>query len=178
MPEDEIFEFLTNRKEWLDAVAITGGEPTLYPDLLGFIESVKAMGYKVKLDTNGTNPDLLKKLLPLLDYVAMDIKAPAETYKEAVSADVDLDKIKKSIELIKKADDYEFRTTAVPGIFCVEEAHKIGAWIKGAKRFGLQTFRPQNTLDKEFMDKKPYHQEDMDVFKSIFAKFADEVVLR
>jgi len=178
MTENEIFEFLTERKEWIDAVVITGGEPTLYTELLPFIETVKSMGFLVKLDTNGTNPKLLEQMLPMLDYVAMDIKAPAEDYEKAVKVKVDIDKVKRSIEIIKNAKDYEFRTTAVPGLFSVEEAHKIGKWLKGSKRFGLQTFRPQNTLDKKFMEIKPYHRKDMKVFLGILEKYVDEVELR
>jgi len=178
MKDTEIFEFLENRKEWLDAVVITGGEPTLYRELIPFIETIKSMGFKVKLDTNGTNPELLEKILPMLDYVAMDIKADKENYSKAAGKDVDIDKIEKSIALLQKhAKDYEFRTTVVPKYFNEETAKKIGQWLAGSRRYALQAFRPQATLDPEF-PKNRYCSDSMKGFKDIAAEFFGEVIVR
>ena len=112
--EEEVFAFLETRKGKLDGVVITGGEPTLQPDLISFMEKVKDMGFLIKLDSNGSNPDVLKKVIDmkLVDYIAMDIKAPFDKYNLVCGVNVNLDNIKKSIELIKNSGiDFQFRTT-------------------------------------------------------------------
>ena len=128
LPAEEIFAFLAKRKNVLEAVSITGGEPLLYPEIIDFIKRIKTLSYLVKLDTNGTNPFLLEKIidLKLVDYIAMDIKAPLtsrnQAYNKATGVKVDLDKIKKSIQIIKDSGiDYEFRTTVVPSLHRSEE---------------------------------------------------------
>ena len=176
--EDEFFRFLEERKAWLDAVVITGGEPTLYDDLLPFIESIKANGFKVKLDTNGTNPKLLEKILPLLDFVSMDIKASKAEYEKAAKANVNMEKLEESIALIRdKAKDYEFRTTVVPEFYSPETAKEIGAWLTGSKRYALQQYRAETTLDPDF-SKNVYCKESLEGFKQILDKHFDEVVVR
>jgi len=176
IPDKEIFEFLLKRKEWLDAVVITGGEPTLYTDLIPFIETIKSMDYKVKLDTNGSNPELLEKLLPMLDHVAMDIKAPLKNYNDATTSEVISENIQKSIDLIRgKAKDYEFRTTVVPRFFKEDDAIEIGKWLKGSKRFIIQQFRTNMPmLDKSFKD-IPYEKEELVKFKDVLKDYFDEV---
>jgi pyruvate formate lyase activating enzyme len=142
--EDEIFSFLKKRKGLLEALVITGGEPFLQEDLAVFCEKVKKLEYLVKLDTNGTFPDRLKDLIDskLVDYVAMDVKAPVDKYGDLVGGNVDVSKIKKSIEIIQQSSvDYEFRTTMVPGLLQLEDVVKIGEWLKGSKRFYLQQFK-------------------------------------
>lgn len=147
--EEEVLAFLEKRRGLLDAVCITGGEPTLQKDLKAFIVKVRALGYAVKLDTNGTNPVLLDELLTegLLDYVAMDIKNAPDKYSLTAGTDVDFNNILKSIELIKtKAPDYEFRTTVT------RELHTEGDILsaaelagKGSKYF-LQQFKDSGSL--------------------------------
>lgn len=178
MSEDQIFKFLEERKEWLDAVCITGGEPTLYKELQPFIETIKSMGFKVKLDTNGTNPELLKEILPMLDYVAMDIKSTEEKYQNAAKVSVDMENIKRSIEIIRTMDDYEFRTTVVPELMGPDEAKAIGEWLKGSKRFALQQFRTDHGILDESMKKETYCRESMEGFRDMMAPFFDEVVVR
>ena len=146
IPEEDVFDYLMKRKGLVDAVCITGGEPTLQRGLRAFIEKVRALGYKVKLDTNGTNPALLSELLGagLLDYVAMDIKTDFEHYEDVtgVSNPALLDRVKESVEILKKsAPDYEFRTTAIAEFHSEENYAKIAEIVRGAKRFFVQKFK-------------------------------------
>jgi pyruvate formate lyase activating enzyme len=159
IPEKEILSFLEKRKGRLDAVVITGGEPTMQPELIPYILHLKAMGYLIKLDTNGTRPDLLVEMLDkkLLDYVAMDIKAPLERYGEVTKTNTDHDRIRRSISLIMgSGTDYEFRTTAIKSLLAPEDLEKIGKLIPGAKRFVLQKFVPTKTLDRDFLGQPSY----------------------
>jgi len=178
--EDEILKFLVGRKNLLDGVCITGGEPTLYPGLKEFIVKIKEIGYKVKLDTNGTNPSILKELIKLVDYVAMDIKSSKEKYSLAAGCKVDLDKIQESIDLIKKSKvDYEFRTTVLPGFFDETDVISIGKWLKGSKKYALQQFaKKETTLDPKFMKIKSYDIKELNEFKEILKPYFDEVELR
>lgn len=138
-----VLEFLNNRKKFLDGVVITGGEPTLQPDLRDFILKVKAIDYPVKLDTNGTNPDILKALMKdnLLDYVAMDIKAPLSRYSEICGVSVDISDIEKSIDLLMQGSvDYELRTTVLPDL-SADDIKSIAVRISGAAVYILQQYR-------------------------------------
>jgi len=163
IPEDEILHFLNERKSFLDGVCITGGEPTLHKDLPEFIGKIKKIGYSVKLDTNGTNPDMLKLLIDegLVDYVVMDVKAPLEKYEYVVRAKVDIDKIIKSIEIIRAFPEHEFRTTVLPELLSREDILNIARQLKGARRFFIQQFKPSKTLDKAFLGKQAYLVEDL-----------------
>jgi len=142
IPENDLFYFLRERAGFLDAVVITGGEPTLHDDVSRVIRRVKQLGLLVKLDTNGSRPEVLEALLDegLLDYVAMDVKAPLERYSELCGTPVDREAIRRSIDLIiKRAPDYEFRTTAAPTITAAD-VRAIADLIGGAKRYILQPF--------------------------------------
>ncbi|MCK9575442.1 MAG: anaerobic ribonucleoside-triphosphate reductase activating protein [Clostridia bacterium] len=145
----EIFDFLRNHRCFLDAVVISGGEPTLQNDLFEFIIAIKSMGYKVKLDTNGTNPDCIHKLIKnkLVDYIAMDIKAPLNKYNTITETNNNLKDIEKSIKLIMDSlIDYEFRTTFAPPL-TVDELVQIAQIITGANNYCIQKYRPCNDLD-------------------------------
>lgn len=147
--ENEVFAFLEKRKGILDAVCITGGEPTLQKDLRAFIVKVRELGYAVKLDTNGTNPDLLDELLSegLVDYVAMDIKNSPEKYNATASVGTDMSKIMKSISLIKdKAPDCEFRTTITAELHSEKDIESICELIGKDCKYYLQQFKDSGFL--------------------------------
>ena len=142
--EEEIFSFLEKRRNVLEGVCVTGGEPTLYNELPEFIKKIKALGYKVKLDTNGSNPKMLKELVreKLVDYVAMDIKAPVYTYDKVCGVLVNIEKIKESVDFLKeKIVLYEFRTTVVDKLHCKEDIIEIGKWLVGAENYYLQNYQ-------------------------------------
>lgn len=177
--EGDFFDFLKTKKGLLDGVVVCGGEPTIHEELPLFCSKIKNAGYKVKLDTNGSNPEMLEKLfkLKLVNYVAMDIKASKEKYAEAIGFDGAtsyylLDKIEKSIALIKNGSvDYEFRTTVVPGVHSKEDIVKIASWIKPARRYFLQRFRPEKTLNPEFEDRTPMEEKEIFQIKECVAPF-------
>lgn len=155
--ESGILKFLKERKSFIDGVCITGGEPTLNKNISKFLRKIKKLGYDIKLDTNGTNPKILKHLIKsrLVNYVAMDIKAPLERYEEITKTRVNIENIKESIKIIKKMNDYEFRTTIVPDLN-EQDIIKIAELINGARAYYLQQFIPLKCLDKKYNKKKPY----------------------
>jgi pyruvate formate lyase activating enzyme len=173
--EKEVFKFLESRKGLLEAIVICGGEPTIHQDLPEFISKIKKLGFLVKLDTNGTNLDILKKVD--VDYIAMDIKAPNDKYKEITGLDCD---VQEAINWIKESGiDYEFRTTLVPGLVEKKEILDIAKWISPAKRYIIQNFIAQDTIiDENLRDKKSfedqYLQDIVDEIKDLF----DEVKFR
>lgn len=146
--EKEFFEFLLSRKGKLDGVCITGGEPTLYPNLTNLIRRIREMGFLVKLDSNGTVPKILELLLreKLLDYVAIDIKNAPTRYAETCGADV-IEQVKKSAALLKNSNiDYEFRTTVCHPFHSPDGMQEIGRWLHGAKRYFIQPFVDSGNL--------------------------------
>jgi len=160
--EKDFFKFLKERKELLEAVTICGGEPTVSKGLLPLIKKIKKMGFFVKLDTNGSDPQLLKKLIngKLVDYVAMDIKGPKKKYGKFTGLKVDVKKIQESIDVLKEGKvDYEFRSTIVPTLHKKEDVIEMAKWIRGAKKYYLQNFRPEKTIDPKFEKIKPYPPE-------------------
>ncbi len=156
IPQKEIFEFLNKRKKKLDAVVITGGEPTLHNDLPKFITKIKKLGYLVKLDSNGTNPKMLKELIKakLIDYIAMDIKAPLSKYSKTVNIKVDIKKIKESIEIIMNSGlPYEFRSTIMPKLHTAEDIKQMAKLVTGASAYYLQKFIPSGNLNNQEFNK-------------------------
>ncbi len=179
--EEDVLNFLETRKGKLDAVTITGGEPTLHDDLPDFLRKIKAMGFLIKLDSNGTRPRMLKKIFKegLVDYHAMDIKGSYEKYSMVSGVVVDRVSIEKSIKLIMDmVPDYEFRTTIVKSQLAKEDFHGIGELIKGAKRYYLQKFIPSKTLDKNFMNETTYSDEEFEELREIMLKYVDECKVR
>jgi pyruvate formate lyase activating enzyme len=148
--EEELFAFLESRRGKLSGVCVTGGEPTLNPELPSFISKIRALGYSVKLDTNGTNPDMLATLIDggLVDYVAMDIKTSIENYgKVSGVPNIDTSKIERSIDLILRATiPYEFRTTVVRELHTASDFYSIGRRIEGARAYFLQSFKDSGDL--------------------------------
>ena len=158
-----ILDFLKTRKGKLDGVVITGGEPTMQAGLYEFIKSVKSLGFLVKLDTNGSNPETIKKLVSdsLIDYIAMDIKAPLEKYKSIVGVGIDTDKIKQSIEIIMNSGiEYEFRTTVVKSLLSFDDILKMGEMIKGADKYYVQKFIPSKIYDRELLSEATYSNDE------------------
>jgi len=181
MDENEVFDFLREKKKWIDGVCISGGEPTIYHDLPEFCAKLKQMGLLVKLDTNGTNPAMIRELIgkKLVDYIAMDIKTSPGRYDAAAGVKVNLESIKETAKLLMEGRvDYEFRSTVVPGFYDEGDAKKIGAWLKGAKKFVLQQFRSDVPLvDKGMMGKQPYHITELEKIQKILKPFFETVEL-
>ncbi|MCD6324896.1 anaerobic ribonucleoside-triphosphate reductase activating protein [Candidatus Bathyarchaeota archaeon] len=177
LSEEDALKILLSRKKYVDAVVITGGEPTMNKDLPGFIRRLKENGFHIKLDTNGFYPETLKECLPYLDYVAMDVKTSLEKYKLLGAKNTG--NLLRSIRMIMEGKvDYEFRNTVVPGIVNEEDIPKIGRMVEGAKRFAFQQFRPGETLDESFNDVKPYPEDLIVKFSKIMKRYVSEVILR
>jgi pyruvate formate lyase activating enzyme len=165
-------------KPFIDGVVITGGEPTIYPDLPILVDAIKKEGLKVKLDTNGTNPDMIKELLPKLDYIAMDVKSDPSGYVKLGFPIDNIGEIMKSILIIMSKYSnvpYEFRITAVDPFLTKENYSTIGVMIMGAKKFFIQRARMANVLDPNF---KQSAIEDLEWYRERFKCYADEVVIR
>ncbi|MBD3189443.1 MAG: anaerobic ribonucleoside-triphosphate reductase activating protein [Candidatus Heimdallarchaeota archaeon] len=161
---NEILAELERRKEtgWLDGVSITGGEPTLSKRLPEFLKILGDFGLKRKIDTNGTNPEVVQKILDegLIEYIAMDVKAIPKSYEKAVGRKVNFTKIRQTIDIIINSDiDHEFRTTVVPTIVTPKDLLIIAEIIAGAKRYYIQEFRPLKCYDKSFETLKPYNRD-------------------
>jgi pyruvate formate lyase activating enzyme len=178
---NEVMDFLGTRKGKLDAVTISGGEPTIQKDLLPFVKQIKKMGFAVKLDTNGSQPDVIKELInyKLLDFIAMDVKGPLDKYPEIVKAPVDSEKVKESVDfLIESKIPYEFRTTIVKSQLTDKDILKIGKLISGAQKYVLQKFVPVKTIDKKFLRQKTYSDEELETFKKRLEKEISSVIVR
>ncbi len=166
LTDDEVFDFLRKRRGVLDGVAVTGGEPLLHADMPEFLERVRLLGYKIKLDTNGSNPGLLAEIIKdgLVDRVAMDIKnAPGDYAKTIGLKEFDIAPVERSKELLLGGGvDYEFRTTVVRGIHTKESLIEAAKWIKGAKEYYLQQFKDSGSLilpdGLAAYDKKQMHE--------------------
>ena len=165
LSEIELFDFLQQRQGMLEGVAISGGEPLLQEDLAEFLSKVKKLGYLVKLDTNGSLPKKLEELMEknLVDYVAMDVKAPKDKYKDLAGVSVNTGDIQHSIDLLMKGTiRYEFRTTVIPGVLKKEDVLKIAQWIEGAEKYCLQQFKSDATLlSAPLQHEAPYSKESM-----------------
>ena len=155
MSSDEFFKYLNNRKGILDGVAITGGEPLLHKEVKEFIQEIKKLGFKVKLDTNGSFPKVLKNLIDeeLVDYVAMDIKNILDKYCITVGCKINIEDIKESIQILINSNiDYEFRTTIVKEYHSIDEFTKIGELIKGAKKYFLQCYQYRDSVREKTLN--------------------------
>lgn len=171
IPEQEILGFLKARKKWLDGVCITGGEPCIHKELPNFIAKIRRLALKVKLDTNGSNPKMIKELVDkkLVDYIAMDIKAPLAKYDKVAKVKVNKKDIQESINIIRESGvKYEFRTTVVPGLITREDILAIAKWLKGSKKYFLQQFRSdRGVLDKSYKNKRTYSPEKLKEFADL-----------
>lgn len=183
LEEEDFFNFLKERKGLLDGVVICGGEPTLHPDLPQFCEKIKNLGFLVKLDTNGSNPKVVRNLIDknLIDFVAMDIKAPSkEKYERNAGVKIDFEKIKESVNLLKQGRiDYEFRTTVVPTLHTREDIIEIAKWISGAKHYSLQKFDPKKApIDPKFGKIKSYPESFFLEIKKEISRFFEKCEIK
>lgn len=179
--EKEILDFLNTRRGKLDAVTISGGEPTIQADLPSFVGKIKKMGFAVKLDTNGSRPDVIKGLLKtnLLDFIAMDIKAPLEKYAEVAGVPIDIARIRESITIILQAGiAHEFRTTIVKSQLTESDIMSIAALVSGAGRYALQKFVPLKTLNNMFLQEKSWPEEKLIQIKKRLEKQIPSVIVR
>lgn len=180
-PEEDILAFLKKRQGLLDGVVMSGGEPTLYPELVPFLRKIRELGYAIKLDTNGTNPGLLKQIVRenLADYVAMDIKNSPHFYSATCGIPkADIAAIEESRDfLISGETEYEFRTTVVDGLHTKESIEELACWIAGAKRYYLQAFKDSgNLLHPENLH--VFGQEEMAKLLEIAKKYIPSAALR
>ena len=179
--DGEVLSFLERRKGKLDAVTVTGGEPLMQPDLEDFLSRVRALGYLIKLDTNGSFPSRLEGIIQSesVDYLAMDIKATPEKYRSVIRKKIDTSKILESITLIKNSGlEHEFRTTVVKPFFEKEDFLEIGRLAENCKLYALQRFVPCKTLDEEFLSKETYSDEELDDFKAVMEPFVQKCIVR
>ena len=178
MPVDLFLSYLDGRKGWLEAVCLSGGEPLLHEEVEDLVRVVRDRGLLVKLDTNGSFPDRLEKLLleGLLDWVAMDVKAPLERYREVTRSNVEVEAIVRSADLLRQSGvRLTFRTTVVPGLVGREDVVKIGEWLRGAESYLIQQFVPHTTIDSAYLEKKPYGREELEALVEAARPFFKEV---
>ena len=177
LQEAVALRILESRKKYVDAVVVTGGEPTMHKELPRFLAKLKKRGFQVKLDTNGFYPEVLKECLNYVDYVALDLKTSPEKYKLLGAKNTN--GLLRTVEMLKMGKvEYEFRTTMVPDIITAEDVNKICELTKGAKIHALQQFVPQDTLEKRFESLKPYAPEVIKEFAGTMKSYAENVILR
>ncbi len=174
-PEDNIFDHLDLKRGQLEAVVVTGGEPTLQTGLIDFFRRVREMGYLTKLDTNGSHPNVLSSLLleNLLDYVAMDIKGPLKDYSHFAGCEVDTGPLELSMELIKQSNiRYEFRTTLVGGLHTGEHVKQLAPLMFGVRRYAVQTYRMPPS---DFRSQPPFTPPDEELIHAVGVALRDSV---
>ena len=183
LPWEPIKDHFIENKDFLDGVCITGGEPTLTPELPKLCKDIKELGLKVKLDSNGTNPKILKQLIDekLIDFVAMDIKTSFDKYPAACGMNDKklIEAVKQSVQIIMNSGiDYEFRTTVVPTLHTIEDMQKMSEQIKDAKKYVIQNFLQEKTLSPELQKQKPFSREEINKFVEIAKKNIKKVIFR
>jgi pyruvate formate lyase activating enzyme len=185
IPWKRIESYLHKNKNWIEGVCITGGEPTLSPDLPALCAKLKEMGLAVKIDTNGTNPEMINQLTAekLVDYIALDIKAPfsVEKYSKVAGINMErlLSKVKKTRKLLMSLPlDYEFRTTVVPTLHTPEDVKAICREIVGCKKYVIQRFRPGNTINPAYSKLKPFLDHELKEFLATARKLLPSVTIR
>jgi pyruvate formate lyase activating enzyme len=181
LQKEEIFSFLEKRAGKLDAVTITGGEPTLHAGLPDFIRRLRTLGFRIKLDTNGSNTEMLKSMVAgnLLDYIAMDIKGPIHRYDRVCRVNVNKDEIERSIRIIMDSPvPYEFRTTLAQDLIHNDDFSALWELIRGARLFVLQNFVPSKTLDDRYLHRKPLSPDDLHRLREAAGQYVEKVMIR
>ena len=179
-----IYSFLKKRKGLLDGVVITGGEPTLHKKLPEFIKNIKDMGYLIKLDTNGSNPNMVEELIEnkLVDYIAMDIKAPFDEYNNIITKEISIENVKKTFKLlVQNKVDYEFRTTVVSNLLNYESFVKINEIFKKEgkiKKYCLQRFKKSKHLNEFYLNAKTLTDEEFEKVSLLFKNTVEEFMVR
>ena len=179
-----IYSFLKKRKGLLDGVVITGGEPTLHKKLPEFIKNIKDMGYLTKLDTNGSNPNMVEELIEnkLVDYIAMDIKAPFDEYNNIITKEINIENVKKTFKLlVQNKVDYEFRTTVVSNLLNYESFVKINEIFKKEgkiKKYCLQRFKKSKHLNEFYLNAKTLTDEEFEKVSLLFKNTVEEFMVR
>jgi len=177
-PMDYLLGFMDSRKDWLDGICVTGGEPLMSDEIEVLLQIIKDRNLLVKVDTNGTFPERLNGLIQkgLVDHIAMDIKSGPQKYKKAAGVRVDVKSILRSVAIIRESGlEHTFRTTAVPGLVDIEEIKKIGLMLEGAKLFQLQQFSPEGALDPSYQKIRPYPAEKIRELARIAEHYFAEV---
>ncbi len=180
IPVEDIFDWLETRRGKLDGVCITGGEPTMHSGLIDFCRGLKSMGFLVKLDSNGTHPDMLQTMLDekIVDFIAMDIKGPLEHYSEIAARPIDTAAIQRSVRMIIDSGiDHEFRTTIVRSQIGMEDFELIGKLVEGSKRYALQRFQPGKTLSPQFERETTYNDEELQILKATMERYVTQCVI-
>jgi pyruvate formate lyase activating enzyme len=186
VPFEEIENYLKKNLGWIDGVVITGGEPTIHVDLPDLCSKIKKLGFLVKMDTNGTNPSMVKRLIDegLVDYVAMDVKAPLTETKYSKACGVNaknlLERIEETINvLLKLGVEHEFRTTVVPTLHEKSDIEEMCQKIKGCKKYALQNFKGDvETINPKYKGLKPFTNEEMKIFLEIARKNVPNAIIR
>lgn len=180
--EDDFFAFLDSRTGKIDGVVVTGGEPTMHGDLPDFLRRIKSMGFKVKLDTNGTNPSMLSALIGqnLVDYIAMDIKTSPNKYDFVTASQPDMEKIRESVQMLIASEiPHEFRTTVVPGLVELEDIKEMAEFIAGAEKWYLQPFKSNTTLINDRFENAPGHADKtLELMREIAEEFVRQCLIR
>ena len=185
IPFGIISNFLISHRNWIDGICLTGGEPCFFEDLPEFLEKIRNLGMGIKLDTNGTFPEILRRVIDkgLVDYLAMDIKAPLnlDAYEKStkIKSKELFEKVRESVNLIIDSGvDYEFRTTVVPNLHNEEDILEIAREIKGAKKYALQNFSNRETMDPEFQKILPYKIEKLEKIRKLNLQYVQCCVVR
>jgi len=175
IPVEEVFDHLQLHRQQLDGVVVTGGEPTLQPDLIDFLQRVRQMGYQIKLDTNGSQPSVIARLLQnnLVDYIAMDVKGPLGEYARFTGCEVDTGPIELSIELIKQSNiGYEFRTTLVGGLHSQAHIEQLAPLMYGVRRYAVQSYQ---LPPSDFRTQPHFTPPDVSLFHTASEALRDKV---
>jgi len=176
-----IMDFLQGNHDWIDGLVVSGGEPTMQPGIIELLQMFQSHDIPVKLDTNGSRPEVLEKILEdrLVEASAMDIKAPKGKYGQVAGVEVDIDGIERSIRLLMNSGiEYEFRTTVCPALHSGDDVEEMARWISGAKRYVLQNFRPKDCLDPAMEKVQPYTIPELKAFAERARKHVASCVVR